>query len=97
MTCAQVVLTAMMEIKQDNKGCMCVCVCACVCVCVCEPSSTKSVQCSTFQLLIFAFLADLQSLDTSCVSTSLPVSAPFVCQVKICKVIFEFTPIVELN
>lgn len=27
MKCAQVVLTAMMEIKQDNKGCMRVCVC----------------------------------------------------------------------
>lgn len=91
MKCAQVVLTATMEIKQDNKGCMR------VCVCVYERSSTKSVQSSTFQLLIFAFLADLQSLDTSFVSTSSPVSAPFVCQVKFCKVIFEFTPIVELN
>ena len=37
MKCAQVVLTAMVEIKQDNKGCVC------VCVCVYEPSSTKSV------------------------------------------------------
>lgn len=66
-------------------------------VCVYERSSTKFVQSSTFQLLIFTFLADLQSLDTSSVSTSSPVSAPFVCQVKFCKVIFEFTPIVELN
>ena len=71
--------------------------CVCVCVCVYEPSSTKSVQCSTLQLLIFAFLAGLQSLDTSCVTTSSPVSFPFVCQVEFRKVSFKLTPIVELN
>ena len=74
------------------------CVFVCVCVCVCEPPPSRLLQCWTFQLLTSSSLAELHLLTVYLnVSTTSPVSSPSICQVRFCKVDFEFTLLVELK